>query len=314
MNEIQTTYINRFNLVGNPLLLAYGFKTEVLQENESVKINIVTPTDKKYILSFSTHHLDYQEGVTIRETSDNKIDRDKIRIPNSLILKSGGIYQFSGENVDSEIIRLVQDFMYYIRMKNNFGSEPFEYCSQSATDLSLTCKKEYLIELDRKEIIRSTSEEHAYQNSVETIYRCKICDGFWKLSIDYYKRERWLKIGENTDQKYFESNNTDYNEKKWKSTLVFFHIAEAIKNGMELKCGQLNNIDNYYGLTCNPINLKTIKEISFDGNMGNYIRVDIFQCEKCKRYYKISEENDSHHGISRGCTKLNESDVDLYLS
>lgn len=87
----------------------------------------------------------------------------------------------------------------------------------------------------------------------------------------------------------------------------FFFIQEAAAAGLEVKCGSLKKIDNYYGLSCLPINLELIRKVKFHDTGGFYIKIDIFKCKQCNTYYKIIEEYDSHHGSNYACMKLNET-------
>ena len=183
-------------------------------------------------------------------------------------------------------------------MTDSIKDSQLNYCNSESIDLTPSCDFNDLNILSSQKIERNTEE---------TIYKCQKCDGLWKKSVDTYKREIWLKVGENSDQKYFERNQVDFQKKQLNHfPLTFFNFSEAIKNGMILNCNMLGSIDNYHGLSCAPKNLRMLKEVSSNEAMGHHIKIDIFQCESCGTYYKIREEYDSHKGTNFICIKLNE--------
>jgi hypothetical protein len=59
--------------------------------------------------------------------------------------------------------------------------------------------------------------------------------------------------------------------------------------GLEVACGRLKSIDNYYGLSCPPANLQLYRHISFDEAIGYHIKVDVFQCRKCETVYRTTD-------------------------
>jgi hypothetical protein len=294
MNITQEKYINQFNSTGLVMLNQYGFDVSVKQENESVNFHI-SRAEQKYLLTFSTHHLDYDHGVIICESKDGKLHWDKIRLPNGINLSSGNIYNFMGDNISSEIIRIIQDFLKYIQHKTQLGGEPFDYCSQSGTDHYLSCDVMNLIKL---------GEHNTDRNTKENFHKCTKCSGYWKSSLDQYNREIWLKIGEISDQKYLTVNQNDYHDKQWTSfPLTFFNVSEAISYGLKYDCGRLSKIDNYHGMSCDPLNLSKVKSISEVEAIGNSLTIDIFKCTVCATQYEIKEEFDSHHGVNKVCVK-----------
>lgn len=307
MEEIHQKYIDTFNKFGAQLLIEYGYNFEASTNGESTSIIISKSGLSNHLLTFSTNRLDYDHGVLISESNDGKLHWDKIRLPNPLILNKGRIYSFMGEKLESEVKRIILDFKKYVYSKEQLGGEPFLYCSQDAIELTVSCATEKLKKLSYKKVERAKGEKYSYLNTEEEIYQCEECKGFWKKSFDNLKREIWLKIGEISDQKYFERNQDDFKEKQLNNfPLTFFNLSEAIECGLELECGRFKKIDNFHGLSCVPKNLTKIKDVSFIEAIGNHVKIEIYQCSKCSTYYKIREEYDSHHGINKICIKLND--------
>jgi hypothetical protein len=78
MNNIQQNYIDTFNKVGTPLLSEYGFKTELSVVNGSVNVQLEHEWYPTYLLTFSIHHLDYDQGVFIYKSSNQKLNHKEI--------------------------------------------------------------------------------------------------------------------------------------------------------------------------------------------------------------------------------------------
>lgn len=311
MEEIHQKYIDTFNKVGSRLLNDYGYNFETLTNGDSTNIIISKSGQSNHLLTFSTNRLDYDHGALICESNDGKLHWDKIRLPNQLRLKKGNIYGFMGVNLESEIKRIILDFKNYVYSKEQLGGEPFLYCSQDAIEFNVSCETEKLKKLSYKKVERAKGENYSYLNTEEEIYQCDECKGFWKRSYDNLNREIWLKIGEVSDQKYFERNQEDFKEKQLNNfPLTFFNLSEAIECGLELECGRFKKIDNFHGLSCVPKNLTKIKDVSFIEAIGNHVKIEIYQCSKCSTYYKIREEYDSHHGVNKICVRINEQ-IDL---
>jgi hypothetical protein len=311
MEEIHQKYIDIFNQVGSQLLVDYGYEFKVSTNGETTKILISKSGFPNHLLTFSTNRLDYDHGVLISESNDGKLNWDKIRLPNPLRLSKGLIYGFMGEKLESEVKRIILDFKNYVYSKEQLGGEPFIYCSQDAIELSVSCAPEKLKKISYTKVERAKGEKYSYLNTEEEIYQCDECKGFWKKSYDNLNREIWLKIGEVSDQKYFDRNQEDFKEKQLNNfPLTFFNLSEAIECGLELECGRFKKIDNFHGLSCVQKNLTKIKDVSFIEAIGNHVKIEIYQCSKCSTYYKIREEYDSHHGINNICIKINER-VDL---
>ena len=274
MEEIHQNYIDTFNKVASQLLVDYGYNFEASTNGDSTNIIISKSGQLNYLLTFSTNRLDYDQGVLICESNDRKLHWDKIRLPNQLRLKKGNIYGFMGVNLEAEVTRIILDFKYYIFSKGQLGGEPFLYCSQDALELNVSCEPEKLKKLSYKKVERSKGETYSYLNTEEEIYQCEECKGFWKKSYDNLNREIWLKIGEISDQKYFERNKVDFKEKQLNSfPLTFFNLSEAIECGLELECGRFKKIDNFHGLSCGPNNLIKIirKGTHFSGEKPDIV-------------------------------------------
>jgi hypothetical protein len=307
MHEIHQRYIDTFKQVGSPLLSDYGFSFNILSNRDPTRIIISKSRHAEYLLTFSTDRLDWDSGVLICEANDEKLHWDKIRLPNQIRLNKGNIYRFTGIDLESEIRRIIMDFRYYVYSKEHLGGEPFLYCTQDAVEINLSCENTKIKKLSSNLKERARGKEFSYLNTVEEIYQCDECAGYWKRAYNNSGREVWLKIGEVSDQKYFERNLEDFKIKKLNNfPLTFFNVSEAIECGLVLECGRFNRIDNYFGLSCSPKHLSKIKDVSSVETIGNHIKIGIYQCLKCSTYYKIREEYDSHHGFNNTCIRLNE--------
>jgi hypothetical protein len=305
MKEIHQNYIETFNTIAPESLIDYGYQCEVSTNGESTNILISNKDTPSYLLTFSTNRLDYDHGVLICESDNSKLNWDKIRLPNKHELNRGVIYQFMGNDLEAEIKRLISDFKNYINYKRQLGGEPFIYCSQSSKEPELSCNEENLKRLSHNKIIRENSAAYKHLNTEEEIYQCENCNNFWKKAFDIYSREVWLKVGENSDQKYFDRNQSDFKEKKLSSfPLTQFSLKEAIQYGLKIECGQFSNIDNYFGLSCSPSGLTHVKNLSTTEQVGYPIKVDIYKCSTCNKLYKIEEEYDSHKGTRFTCDTI----------
>jgi hypothetical protein len=295
MKEIHENYIAKFKQVGATFLENYEYSVEVIEcfgENEVSKIKIYKSPTQNYVLTFATNHLDYNLGVLIMEPESKEIF-----LPGKFELQNGTTYAYSGENLEQEIQRLVKDFWDFDLRRLDLRGVPFHYCSQDSSRKDCSCDVSLLEKLSSAETNRGIQE---------TIYKCPTCKGFWKYGTNG-KSAIWLKIGEISDKKYMEENIRANLKREKYFPLTFFFIQEAAAAGLEVKCGSLKKIDNYYGLSCLPINLELIRKVKFHDTGGFYIKIDIFKCKQCNTYYKIIEEYDSHHGSNYACMKLNET-------
>ncbi len=70
MDKLHRDYWQAFNRVGNETLLQHGFSIELLPEKAVSPMLfriILNRQGHQYLLSFSSHHLDFQDGVSIEE-------------------------------------------------------------------------------------------------------------------------------------------------------------------------------------------------------------------------------------------------------
>lgn len=110
--NLQEKYLDLFNEIATPILNNQDYNLSLVSKVDSVDIHI-NKGNRNYLITFSTHHLDYDTGVVVAETEDEKLHWDKIVLPSSKDLTNGNIYRFSGDNLDSEIRRIVNDFLSY---------------------------------------------------------------------------------------------------------------------------------------------------------------------------------------------------------
>jgi hypothetical protein len=110
--NIQEKYLALFDEIATPVLNDLGYNLSLVSKVDSGDIYI-NKGRRNYIITFSTHHLDYETGVVVAETEDEKLHWDKIVLPNSADLSNGKIYGFSGDNLASEILRITNDFLSY---------------------------------------------------------------------------------------------------------------------------------------------------------------------------------------------------------
>jgi hypothetical protein len=96
MNEIQRTYWDAFNQLGNEKLHQYGFTFELLPAyqglSELFRIRL-TRHNREYLLSFSTHHLDFQDGVKVVE------EGNLVLPPPELYSIGEGLYGYTDQSI-----------------------------------------------------------------------------------------------------------------------------------------------------------------------------------------------------------------------
>ena len=108
MNDVHRNYWEAFNRVGNETLKKHGFSFELLPEQTQsptlfrIKFN---REGHQYLLSFSSHHLDFQDGVSIEE------DGQLVLPPPELKRICQGLYGYS----DKSIKEMIDDLC---RLKN----------------------------------------------------------------------------------------------------------------------------------------------------------------------------------------------------
>ena len=113
MDKVHRDYWQAFNHVGNETLHQHGFSFELLPEREGsptlfrIKLN---RQGHQYLLSFSSHHLDFQEGVSIEEDG-------RLVLPAPELKRIGeGLYGYT----DQSIKRMIDDLC---RLKTNLMDE-----------------------------------------------------------------------------------------------------------------------------------------------------------------------------------------------
>lgn len=100
MNEVHRDYWEAFNRVGNETLHQHGFSFELLPEQAGsptlfkIKLN---REDHQYLLSFSSHHLDFQDGVSIEE------DGQLVLPPQELKKIGQGLYGYTDQSIKKMI-------------------------------------------------------------------------------------------------------------------------------------------------------------------------------------------------------------------
>jgi hypothetical protein len=108
MNEVHRNYWTAFNRVGNETLHQHGFSFEMMPEqSESPSLFRIKLNRGKdhYLLSFSSHHLDFQDGVTIEK------DGQLVLPPPELKRNGQGLYGYT----DQSIKKMIDDLC---RLKN----------------------------------------------------------------------------------------------------------------------------------------------------------------------------------------------------
>ncbi len=72
-------------------------------------------------------------------------------------------------------------------------------------------------------------------------------------------------------------------------------------------CNFDSSLSKICNLTCQEHLLEKVKENMIDEFIGGHFKATIYRCVKCKNYWKVFEEYDSHHGFFREAIKPNES-------
>ena len=106
MEDVFANYINRFKEIALPILEKNGFKLcydGIKITHSSIEICLFKSPYFSTI-SFSTHHLDYADGVFIYKSKKRKYFGEMI-LPKGNIIQEGKEYQYSGKNLDEEILR-----------------------------------------------------------------------------------------------------------------------------------------------------------------------------------------------------------------
>lgn len=105
MNDVHRDYFEAFNRVGNETLKQHGFSFELLPEQAEsptlfrIKLN---KDGHQYLLSFSSHHLNFQDGVSIEE------DGQLVLPPPELKSAGQGFYGYSDKSIKEMVDDLCQ--------------------------------------------------------------------------------------------------------------------------------------------------------------------------------------------------------------
>ena len=97
---VHRNYWEAFNRVGNETLKQYGFSFELLPEQAKSPTSFRIKLNREghqYLLSFSSHHLDFQDGVSIEE------DGQLVLPPPELKMIGQGLYGYSDQSIEETI-------------------------------------------------------------------------------------------------------------------------------------------------------------------------------------------------------------------
>lgn len=97
---VHRDYWRAFNRVGNETLHQHGFSFELLPEQAGSPTSFRIKLNREghqYLLSFSSHHLDFQDGVSIEE------DGQLLLPPPELKRTGQGLYGYSDKSIKEMI-------------------------------------------------------------------------------------------------------------------------------------------------------------------------------------------------------------------
>ncbi|WP_374950746.1 hypothetical protein [Mucilaginibacter sp.] len=100
MDKVHRDYWQAFNRVGNETLHQQGFSFELLPEkagSPTLFRILLNRQGHRYLLSFSSHHLDFQDGVSIEE------DRQLVLPPPKLKRIGQGLYGYTDQSIKEMI-------------------------------------------------------------------------------------------------------------------------------------------------------------------------------------------------------------------
>ena len=105
MNDVHRNYWEAFNRIGSETLKQNGFSFELLPEQAesptSFRIKL-RREGQKYLVSFSSHHLDFQDGVSIEEGG-------QLVLPTAEQRSVGqGLYGYTDQSIKEMIDNLCQ--------------------------------------------------------------------------------------------------------------------------------------------------------------------------------------------------------------
>ena len=112
--SIHENYTNHFLKIGLPLLEKQGFKLNFngIKNTDNSTSIILFRNGLFYMISFSTHHLDYADGVIVYESKIKKWFTKPI-LP--IVHSNENNYSYEGDNLDEEILRLTNDLIEIVK-------------------------------------------------------------------------------------------------------------------------------------------------------------------------------------------------------
>lgn len=100
MDKVHGDYWKAFNRVGNETLHRHGFSFELLPEQSGSPTLfriVLNRQGHQYVLSFSSHHLDFQDGVGIEK------DGQLVLPPPELKRTGQGLYGYTDQSIKDMI-------------------------------------------------------------------------------------------------------------------------------------------------------------------------------------------------------------------
>ena len=109
MEEIKQVYLSNFERIGKEMLSKNGFSYEFMtQRSLSESFYLLLKKDEnEYLLTFSTHHLDWSGGVMVCKTLDRKFHWENVLLPP--VLDEKDTYAFTGNAMLTDIERIIKD-------------------------------------------------------------------------------------------------------------------------------------------------------------------------------------------------------------
>lgn len=114
MIDIHLNYIAHFKQLGMPLLEEQGYK--LYFEGIRTKYDEFTEicffkNEFFYFITFSTQHLDYADGVEIFKSKKRDSYKGERVLPSISNGKLLDFYVYHGPHLDTDILRLINDFL-----------------------------------------------------------------------------------------------------------------------------------------------------------------------------------------------------------
>jgi hypothetical protein len=110
MNEIQQVYLTNFERIAKGKLSECGFIYEMLPESRFESFYMLLKKGSiEHVLCFSTHHLDWEDGVKVCSSSDRKFHWESVVLPAKIDADLNNTYGFTGTAMLADIERLIKD-------------------------------------------------------------------------------------------------------------------------------------------------------------------------------------------------------------